>query len=95
MEKKKVGFMELLFLTLSVVLWMAYKGYQSRKNILKECESCELEIVNSYIKDNDKTYWNHYGQGSRQKVLAREDNVLVVNFKNFDKEMAKKLKRIS
>ena len=85
-----------LFVSLfSAVVSVALLIHDARQKIKKEGEVNELEIINSYIKDNDKSYWDHYGQGSRQKVLARQDNLVVVNFRNLDKEMCKKLKQSS
>lgn len=76
-----------LFLVASVVM------IQKRNQIKSEGDLISQEIINSYHIENDKTYFNYYGQGSRQKVIGREDNLIVVNFKNQDKLLAQSLKK--
>lgn len=66
---------------------------EKRKAIKDAGDRMDLEIINSYNQENDKSYWNYYGQGSRQKVIGREDNLIVVNFKNQDQLLANSLKK--
>lgn len=66
---------------------------QKRNEVKVAGDFAIQEIINSYHQENDKTYWNYYGQGSRQKVLAREENLIVVNFQNQDKLLAQSLKK--
>jgi len=77
----------------SVLSLIVLKVMEKRQNIKAAGDKIDLEIINSYIQENDKTYWNYFGQGSRQKVLGREENLVVVNFKNQDQMLANSLKK--
>lgn len=80
-------------LIFSAVALVVNEVIMKRSKIKATGDKMALEIINSYTQENDKTYWNYYGQGSRQKVIGREDNLVVVNFKNQDQLLANSLKK--
>ena len=67
---------------------------EKRALILNEAGQIDLEIINNYNLENDNKYFEYYGQGSRQKVLGRENNLIVVNFNNRDQILASNLRRV-
>lgn len=79
-------------LLFSIVVLAVTEVFNRRSQIKTMGDQMGLEIINNYIKENDQTYWNYYGQGSRQKVIGREENLVVVNFKNQDQMLANSLK---
>jgi len=86
-----------MILAVSLVLaYVVYKAYSSRQSIITECNVYSQEIISSVesenIQQNLKEYLSFNPAQTRQRVLKREDNLIMVNFVDHNKALLKAYK---
>ena len=70
------------------------KSLEAREEAIRQSKALDLQLHNEEVKLNDTSYLVHLENavGLRQKVLAREGNLCVVQFRNADQLISNQLK---